>query len=286
MKLRILTSLATAVTLVVLLFVAVGAQVKQPAEWITAKRLTVATQADIGTTLTAATVAATTLTADNAVFAAITAPTVTMTSATTWTVASLTATNLQAGAGTIDNLTITTDTTASGDVDIGGALDVTGASTLADATASGDVVIAGALTVTGTATLVGNVDTTGDLGVGDDLSVTGNVDATGNIEAVDHLLTQAELYLIPPATQTVIDGGTITGTGGIVEVTAASEVTATLVTAGDGQVLILVNVGSNAINIADAGTTKLAGALALGADDTVMLIGAGVTWYEVNRSAN
>ena len=39
MKLRLATSLTTALVLVVLLFVAVGAQVKQPAEWITAKRL-------------------------------------------------------------------------------------------------------------------------------------------------------------------------------------------------------------------------------------------------------
>lgn len=127
---------------------------------------------------------------------------------------------------------------------------------------------------------------TGDVGMIDDLVIGGNVDVTGNVEVEDHLLTQAELYLIPPATQTVVNGGTITGTGGIVEVTAAGEVTATLVTASDGQILILVNVGSNAINSVDTGTTKLAGNMALGGDDTLMLIGAGVTWYEVSRSAN
>ena len=45
------------VVLVVLALAGAGvvdAQVRQPAEWITAKRLTVATQADIGTALTAA----------------------------------------------------------------------------------------------------------------------------------------------------------------------------------------------------------------------------------------
>lgn len=263
MKLRIATSLTTALVLVVLLFLAVGAQVKQPAEWIIAKRLTVATQADIGTALTAATVNATTLTAANAVFTNLTAPTVTMTSATTWTVASLTATNLAATDGTITTLGATTGTVT----------------TLAATTGAITTLTAGAATVNGNATVTGTLEV-------EDLTVNGNVDVTGNVEVVDHLLTQAELYLIPPETQTVIDGGTITGTGGIVEVTAAGEVTATLVTAGDGQVLILVNVGAQTINIADAGTTKLAGALALGADDTVMLIGAGVTWYEVNRSAN
>lgn len=118
------------------------------------------------------------------------------------------------------------------------------------------------------------------------LDVSGNGDVTGNLEVVDHLLTQAELYLIPPATQTITNGGTITGNGGIVEVTAAGAVTATLATAGDGQVLILVNVGAQVINIVDAGTTKLAGALALGPDDTVMLVGVGVSWYMVSTSAN
>lgn len=199
MKLRLATSLTTALVLVVLLFVAVGAQVKQPAEWITAKRLTVATRADIGTTLTAATVNATTLTA----------------------------TTLNA-------------TTAA---------------------------------VSGSATATG-------------LQINGSGNITGHLDVLDYASVSGKFYLIPPATQTITNGGAIAVTGGVVEVTAAGEVTAELGTAGDGQVLILVNVGSNPINIADTGTTKLAGALALGADDTVMFVGAGVSWYEVNRSAN
>lgn len=194
MKLRLATSLTTALVLVVLLFVAVGAQVKQPAEWITAKRLTVATRADIGTTLTAATVNATTLSA----------------------------------------------TTAA---------------------------------VSGSATATG-------------LQINGSGNITGHLDVLDYASVSGKFYLIPPATQTITNGGAIAVTGGVVEVTAAGEVTAELGTAGDGQVLILVNVGSNPINIADTGTTKLAGALALGADDTVMFVGAGVSWYEVNRSAN
>ena len=143
-----------------------------------------------------------------------------------------------------------------------------------------DLVVSNAAVIAGTATITEDVSMVADLVVG------GNIDATGNVEVVDHLLTQAELYLIPPATQTVVNGGTITGTGGIVELTSGGAVTASLVAPGDGQVLILVNVGSNAINVVDTGTTKLSTDAALGATDTLMLVGVGTTWYEVSRGDN
>ena len=135
-------------------------------------------------------------------------------------------------------------------------------------------------TITATTGIFTDVTAAGAVGI------TGNADVTGNLEVVDHLLTQAEFYMIPPAALTVVNGGTITGTGAVMEITSAAEVTATMVQPTDGQLLILVNVGSNVINISEDATTNLATAGSLGAKDTLTLIGTGVTWYEVARSNN
>jgi hypothetical protein len=112
------------------------------------------------------------------------------------------------------------------------------------------------------------------------------VDVTGNLEAVDHLLTQAELYLIPADIISVTNGGVITPTSGIVELEAAGTVTATLSTASDGQVVILANVSNSNIVIADTGTTYLSGDITLAQRDTVMLIAIGVGWYQVGAESD
>ena len=171
----------------------------------------------------------------------------------------------------VSDMTLTTITATTGIID-----DITaaGAVSAADLSASDDLVVGDDVTIGGSVVITGAT------------GIIGNVDVTGNVEVVDHLLTQAEFYMIPPAAQTVVNGGTITGTGAVVEITSAAEVTATMVQPSDGQLLILVNVGSNVINISEDGTTNLATAGALGAKDTLTLIGTGVTWYEIARSNN
>jgi hypothetical protein len=152
------------------------------------------------------------------------------------------------------------------------------------------------LTVTDTATFTSGVNVAGTLSasggidaagtVVDTLIVEGNGDVVGNFEVADHLLTQAELYMIPPATLTITDGATIVPTGVVMELTSAGAVGAELSTAGDGQLLILVNVGAQTITISDTATIESTGDIALGQYDTLTLIGSGVKWYQVAASNN
>lgn len=138
-----------------------------------------------------------------------------------------------------------------------------------------------ALEVQSGATLTASTATiTGTLVVG------GNSDFTGNVEVVDHLLTQAELYMIPPDAVTVTNGGTITPTGAVVELTAAGAVGAAMAAAGDGQFLILINTVNQTITISETASARMAGDFAMGQYDTLTLIGQGVTWHEVARSNN
>ncbi len=135
------------------------------------------------------------------------------------------------------------------------------------------------LTVNGNATVTGTTETVG-------LVVTGNGDVTGNFEVTDHLLTQAEFYMIPPASVTVTDGGTINPTAAVVELTAAGAVGAQMDAAGDGEFVILINTANQTITITDTGSAKLAGDYSMGQYDTLTLIGQGVLWHEVSRSNN
>jgi cytoskeletal protein CcmA (bactofilin family) len=252
--------------------VAAQTYVREPHQWIVAKRLTVETQADIAGDLTA----------DTATFTTLVAPTVTMTSATTWTVASLTATALQATDGTITTGTVTALTaattdagalTASGAV-INGTLDVDGASTLTGTvTTIGNAAVGGALGVTGASTLKatqinGNAAVTGTFTIGSDFSTTGRT------------------YFIPPDAFDVVDGGVITVTDTIMELTSTGNAGAEMVAPTDGQVAILVNTGSDTITISETVGTVLSGDAALGAGDTLMLVGVGVVWYEVAQANN
>ena len=136
------------------------------------------------------------------------------------------------------------------------------------ATIGGATSIGGALTVAGGSNLVGNVTTDGTFAA--DGTITG----------------QAGLYLIPGTAITVADGGTITPTTAIQELTAAGNVGAALAACGDGQVLTLVNLSNVTITITDTGTIHLAGNAALGQYDSLTVVGSGVRCIEVARANN
>lgn len=138
--------------------------------------------------------------------------------------------------------------------------------------------------VAGTFTASGGIDAAGT--TVDSLIVSGNGDVTGNFEVTDHLLTQAELYMIPPDALTVTDGGTITPTAAVMELTAAGAVGAELIAAGDGQLLILINTSANNIVISDTATIESTGDITLGQYDTLTLMGVGVKWYQLAASNN
>lgn len=134
--------------------------------------------------------------------------------------------------------------------------------------------------------VMGRADVAGESTFRDTVTIKDNLTLTGNFEVTDHLLTQAELYMIPPDNLTVTNGGIITPTAAVMVLTAAGTVGAALAPAGDGQFLILVNNANQTITISETATARIAGNFAMGQYDVLTLIGEGVTWHEVARSNN
>lgn len=152
------------------------------------------------------------------------------------------------------------------------------------------------LTVTDTATFTSGVNVAGattlastlDAGAStlDSLVVDGAANFTGRIVAADYFATTDLMYMVPPDALTVTNGSVITPTAAVMELTSAGAVGAELINAGDGQLLILVNTGANAITITDTATIESTGDIVLGQYDTLTLIGIGVKWYQLATSNN
>jgi len=104
--------------------------------------------------------------------------------------------------------------------------------------------------------------------------------ADGNLSVSGKLISPLESVI------TVTNGTAFTPTGRIQEIAAAGEVTPTVTVGSDGEEVILINTGSNTINIADSGTMKLDSAMAMDQDDTLHLVCDGTNWYRVSSSAN
>ena len=116
----------------------------------------------------------------------------------------------------------------------------------------------------------------GDLTLGDDLTV-------------NDLLAAGKVRATRGTTQTLTADATITDTWTYLPVTAAAAIgtngiASTTSVAGD--VLILVNVGSNAVTITDTGNTVLSGNIALGQYDTLSLVFDGVRWVQLATTNN
>jgi fibronectin-binding autotransporter adhesin len=139
---------------------------------------------------------------------------------------------------------------ATGNTAVGGTLTVTGASTF-----TGDTTVGGALDVSGLATLA-------------DLQVSNGVT----------IAAQTAL--------TVTNGDAFTVTGTYQPIVAAEAVTPTLTGGDAGQIVVLTNVGTDVITIADDGTTMLSADWAGGQYDTLTLISDGTNWLELARSNN
>lgn len=100
--------------------------------------------------------------------------------------------------------------------------------------------------------------------------------------------------LVPAASQTLIEGFTLTPTGTFQEITAASAITSsatTAVTDGgvDGELLVIWNSGSYDIIIQDGANTKFSGDLTLASNDDVMLLIWDATdsnWLAIANSDN
>lgn len=135
-------------------------------------------------------------------------------------------------------------------------------------------------------TVDNNAAVGGNLTVAGGSNLVGNVTTDGTLSADGAITTQDDLMLIPGAAITVTDGGTITPTTAIQELTAAGNVGAALAACGDGQVQVLVNLSNVTITITDTGSIRLAGNAALGQWDSLTVVGSGVTCVEVARANN
>lgn len=115
-----------------------------------------------------------------------------------------------------------------------------------------------------------------------------NIVSASSIRSTTHMLAGTDLRLSEQSLITVTNGAAFTPTGSYQPITAAGEVTPTISTGGGttGDLLVLVNEGSNTINIADSGTAKLSTALALGQFDTIVLIFDDTNWIELTRADN
>ena len=97
----------------------------------------------------------------------------------------------------------------------------------------------------------------------------------------------AKLNLAPQTALVVTSGGTITPVGAYQQITAAGAVGTSAITAGNaGDVLILINTGSNTITLTDTGTLKLGGNAALGPSDALALFSDGTNWIQASKADN
>jgi predicted acyltransferase (DUF342 family) len=180
-----------------------------------------------------------------------------------------------------DDLTVGDDATISGDFTVVGAVTVP----------AGAITATGNLTLTGTL-LSADVTTTDDLVVGDDATVTdaltaADVTVTDDATVTDDLTVGSDLTITPRAVITITQAVTLTPTGSYQQLTAAGAVSFGAITAGTaGDLLTLVNIGSNTITITDTGTLKLTGNLALGQYDSATLLSDGTNWIQLATANN
>ena len=112
---------------------------------------------------------------------------------------------------------------------------------------------------------------------------------SGNVTASGLITVGTFLQLSPGAPQTIITGTAgITPTTSLHQLTSAGTVANTMSVTGftAGQVVVLVNVGSNTITITDTGTTKLSANIALGQYDTLMVYFDGTNWVQISTTDN
>lgn len=132
-----------------------------------------------------------------------------------------------------------------------------------------DITVSDDATVTDLAT-VGDLTTTDDLSVADDGSVGDDLTVTG------------DLTISPGVTETIGYDEQIDPVASYHRITAsAARGTDDIATGTAGDVLALINVGSNTITLTDTGTLKLSGNAALGAGDTIILLSDGTNWIQM-----
>jgi len=168
-----------------------------------------------------------------------------------------------------------------GGLNIGGGLTDIGAGSYSTADGDNDLGVAGDLEVDGELELDGALDADSTANIQGLLTLqAGLTSSDGDVVVADDLRVTAQTVI------TVTNGAAFTATGTYQGILSAEEVTPTLAAGAEGDLLVLINKGSNTINLADSGTQKLSAAVALGPDDSLTLWSDGTNWIETCRSDN
>jgi hypothetical protein len=126
-----------------------------------------------------------------------------------------------------------------------------------------------------------------DLTVADQATVSNDLTVTDDTAVGDDLTVSGDMTLAQQTALTIGVAGTITPVGAYTQITAAAARGTSSITAGSaGDVVVIVNVGSNTITLTDTGTLLLAGNVALGQYDSVTLLSDGTNWVQIGTSNN
>ncbi|MFN8468597.1 MAG: hypothetical protein U0X20_23765 [Caldilineaceae bacterium] len=137
----------------------------------------------------------------------------------------------------------------------------------------------------------GNTDTYGTtlqrgaVTMSDNLTVTGiatmaNMTSTGTV-------AETFLRLNPGTTQVLTFDSTLTPLASNQPISAAGNIgTSSIISKPAGTILRIVNVSNTTITFTDTGSLLLAGNVALGQNDTLMLLSDGTNWLQMGTSNN
>lgn len=165
--------------------------------------------------------------------------------------------------------------------------------TTGNATIGGDLTVVGATNIPSVAS--SSLSTTGNALVGGNATISGTSNLVGNVTVAGTLAANGTTFTVAKtqwfARQTAIavtEGSVITPTGTFQELTAAGAVGASLAApSAAGQTLILFNSTANTITLTDGSGQAFAGNIALGLNDSAVLISTQAGWWiELSRSDN
>jgi hypothetical protein len=139
---------------------------------------------------------------------------------------------------------------------------------------TGNLTVGGAAAVTGNATVGGTLATTG-------ASTAASYTASGAV-GVGTFIGNT-----PGATQVLSFDSVLTPVSSNQPISALEAIgTASIAVPAAGRLLMITNVGSNAIVFTDTGTLKLSGNITLGALDTLLLQSDGTNWVQFATTNN
>lgn len=148
-------------------------------------------------------------------------------------------------------------------------LRVTNGATIGGATSVGGLLtVAGALAATGNASTSGNMAVTGNANVGGSASIDKLI-AFGN---AGNVAVTPGAVLTPVNTLTFVSATGAAGVG--------------MGLGSTGQVVSVINMGSNAITISDTVNSALSGDIALGQYDTLTMVFDGTRWIQLATANN